>query len=315
MARSTSAPTSSGQGRRMRRLDNIDLRLLRVFVTLAESGSFQAAQISLSLSQSTLSTHIAALEQKLGGTLCERGRRGFRLTPFGEATLQAATRLFADIEAFQQRLGQRKGELVGRLKIGVVDGIVTNKALSLQTAIGRFMERGPDVFVDLKMGTPLDLERAVAEGRRHVVIGPFSQKAPGIVYVPLLREAHALYCGKNHPLFGRAPEGITQKDVEECTFSVRSYRHLEDLYRVGYARASGAVIHMEAQVMMILSGHFVGFLPCHIAESWVAQGLMRALRTKVYGFASQHFAAHQRSTESDPLVSAFIQEIRRQAKG
>ena len=72
----------------MRRLDNIDLRLLRVFVTLVEAGGFADAQVALNLSASTLSTHLAALERKLGGRLCERGRGGFRLTPFGEADLQ-----------------------------------------------------------------------------------------------------------------------------------------------------------------------------------------------------------------------------------
>ena len=43
----------------MRRLDNIDLRLLRVFVTLAEAGGFADAQIVLNLSSSTLSTAYA----------------------------------------------------------------------------------------------------------------------------------------------------------------------------------------------------------------------------------------------------------------
>lgn len=61
---------------RVRRLDNIDLRLLRVFAVLAETGSFAAAQIALNLSQSTLSTHLASLEQRLGGPLCLRGARG-----------------------------------------------------------------------------------------------------------------------------------------------------------------------------------------------------------------------------------------------
>jgi DNA-binding transcriptional LysR family regulator len=317
MAKSPSAAAKSAPakpGRRMRRLDNIDLRLLRVFVTLAENGSFQAAQIALNLSQSTLSTHIAALEQKLGGSLCVRGRRGFRLTPFGEATLHAATRLFADIDAFQQRLGRRNGELVGRLRIGIVDGVVSSPVLGLQTAIARYMERGPGVFVDLELGTPHELERSVAEGRRHVVIGPFSQKAPGIVYVPVHREPHALYCGNGHPLFSREPDTVTHEDIEHSLFSVRSYRHLDDLYRVGHPRASGSVIHMEAQVMLILSGHFVGFLPCHIGEQWAAQGLMRALRNKVYGHASQHFAAYRRSAADEPLVKAFLQELQRQAK-
>src|SRR5271154_1459784 len=110
----------------MRRLDNIDLRLLRVFVVLAEAGSFSSAQISLNLSQSTLSTHIKSLERLLNGALCLRGRRGFRLTPLGEATLAAARELFADIDKFQQRLGRTSDRLVGRLSIGIVDGVISN---------------------------------------------------------------------------------------------------------------------------------------------------------------------------------------------
>ncbi|TNC71743.1 LysR family transcriptional regulator [Rubellimicrobium roseum] len=44
-------------GGSMRRLDNIDIRLLRVFMALADAGGFAEAQVALNLSQSTLSTH------------------------------------------------------------------------------------------------------------------------------------------------------------------------------------------------------------------------------------------------------------------
>src|SRR5262245_33287816 len=185
----------------MRRLDNIGLRLLRVFLTVVEAHGFTEAQFALNLSTSTLSTHLAALERKIGGRLCDRGRGGFRLTPFGEATYKAAKQLFAELELFNQRIGQQRGQLVGRLRIGIVDGVVTSPALGLQTAVGRFMERAADVTIDLVLGTPHDLERAIAEGQRDIVIGPFSQRAPSISYVPLYREPNALYCGRGHPLF------------------------------------------------------------------------------------------------------------------
>ena len=43
-----------------------DIRLLRVFAKVVEAGGFSAAQISLNVSQSTISTHMMALEQRLG---------------------------------------------------------------------------------------------------------------------------------------------------------------------------------------------------------------------------------------------------------
>jgi LysR family transcriptional regulator, transcriptional activator for bauABCD operon len=296
----------------MRRLDNIDLRLLRVFVALAEAGSFSGAQIALNLSQSTLSTHIASLERTLGGAVCLRGRRGFRLTPFGEATLRAARELFADIDKFQKSVGRSSDRLVGRLSIGIVDGVISNPKLGLQTSLQRMIAAAPDVYVDLRLGTPHELEQWVTEGNRDVAIGPFAQHGPGVVYVPLHQEAQALYCGQQHALF--AKDKISVADIESSLFSVRGYRQLEDLYRVNHPRASASVIHMEAQAMLILSGQFIGFLPRHMGDGYARQGMMRALRPQTYQFLSQHFAAYRRSDKDLPLIKLFLRELRLQAR-
>ncbi|WP_309390880.1 LysR family transcriptional regulator [Chelatococcus sambhunathii] len=302
---------ASGARSRMRRLDNIDLRLLRVFAALVEAGGFPDAQIALNLSQSTLSTHLAALERKLGGQLCERGRGGFRTTPFGQSVYAAARRLFDDVDAFQSRIGSDRQRLVGRLRVGIIDGVVTNPDLGLQNAFGRYMAYAAEVFVDLELGTPLELEQALMDGRRDVIIGPFSQKAPGVFYTPLCREPHALYCGKGHALFDK-PEA-RHADIEEALFSVRRYRHLDDLYRVNHPRASASILHMEAQTMLILSGRFVGYLPRHIGEHWAEQGLMKAVRAESYGFESQHFIATRNVKGDAPHVDAFVEELKRGA--
>jgi len=298
--------------RAMRRLDNIDLRLLRVFVALAEAGSFSGAQIELNLSQSTLSTHIASLERALGGALCLRGRRGFRLTSFGEATLRATRDLFADIDKFQKRVGHSNDRLVGRLSIGIVDGVISNPKLGLQGSLQRTIAAAPDVYVDLRLGTPHELEQWVAEGTRDVVVGPFAKHGPGVVYVSLHQEAQALYCGQQHALFTK--ENLTVADIETSLFSVRGYRQLEDLYRVNHPRASAGVIHMEAQAMLILSGQFIGFLPRHMGDSYVERGMMRALKPRTYQFLSHHFAAYRRSDKDQPLIKLFLRELRIQAK-
>jgi DNA-binding transcriptional LysR family regulator len=299
----------------MRRFDTIDLRLLRIFTTLAEAGGFADAQIALNLSQSTLSTHLTALERKLGGQLCERGRGGFRLTPFGETAYASARQLFADIDSFGERIDRRGGELTGRLRVGIVDGVVTNPRLGLQSAIDRFMERGPGVFVDLDLGAPRDLEQSIIDNRRDIVIGPFSQKGSGVTYVPLHREAHALYCGVGHKFFGAPDSRVTRELIDLSLFSVRGYRHLDDLYRVGHPRASAAVTQTEAQVMMLLSNRFIGFLPCHIGEDWVDRGRMRRLRHQAYEFDQQHFAAVRKTDADREIIREFLHAVKQQAAG
>lgn len=296
----------------MRRLDNIDLRLLRVFVTLAEAGGFSAAQIALNLSQSTLSTHIIALERRLGAPLCLRGRKGFRLTPFGEATLVAARQLFTDIDAFQSRISRSTDQIAGTLKIGIVDGVISSDRLGLQGAIGRTMIVAPQAYIDLRLGTPHQLELDIAEGQRDIVIGPFAQQVSGVTYVPLYREAHALYCGRGHELFNLDSSKHDVALIEQSLFSVRGYRHLDDLYRANHPRASASVIHMEAQAMLILSGCFIGFLPRHMGESYVERGLMRAIRPQTFHFFSQHYVAYRTSDSKNELLRRFVTEVKRQ---
>ena len=67
------------------------------------------------------------------------------------------------------------------------------------------------------------------------------------------------------------------------------------------------MLQMEAQSMMILSGRFIGFLPCHVAAPHVAEGRMRAIQSGVYAFSSQHHIAYRRADAERPLVKAFVE--------
>lgn len=298
----------------MRRLDNIDIRLLRVFVALADAGGFAEAQIALNLSQSTLSTHLAELEKRLGGQLCHRGRQQFRLTELGQTTYDAALELFRNLDSFTERVSQAGGGLAGRLRIGACDGVLTSPTLGIQHALARFMKPGSDVFVDLFLGTPSELERQLVEGARDIVIGQFSQRAPGIVYVPFAAEPHMLYCGRGHPLFGRTDKEITRKDIDDARFSVRSFRHFDDLYLAGHPKASASAVHMEAQLMLILSGCFIGFVPCHLAAPHVAAGELRAIWPRSFAFNAAHRVAYRAKDRDKPLVSAFVEILAALAK-
>ncbi len=293
----------------MRHLDNIDLRLLRIFVVLADAGGFADAQITLNLSQSTLSTHLSQLEKRIGAQLCLRGRRKFQLTDIGQATYDAARKLFADIDSFQSHISTASGGVTGRLKIGLSDGVFASPFLGLQKVIQRLMRPDFDVFVDLFLGIPSELERRLTDGDRDIVIGPLTQKAPGIIYQPFYEEIHFLYCADEHPLFAKPDSAIEKQDIDSSRFAVRSYRHFDDLYRVNHPRAGASVVQMEAQLMLILSGRFIGFLPAHLAEQWEKKKSLRAVKPKTYCFNSLHNIAYRESDADRPLIRAFLESL------
>ncbi|MGO8271776.1 LysR family transcriptional regulator [Rhizobium ruizarguesonis] len=57
-----------------------DLRSFTVFRAVVDHKSFLGSQIALGLSQSAVSFHIKALEDRLGFKLCQRGRSVFECT-------------------------------------------------------------------------------------------------------------------------------------------------------------------------------------------------------------------------------------------
>ncbi len=101
----------------------MDIRQLQYLAALAREKHFTRAAAACNITQPTLSGRIRQLEQELGVPLLERGQRYIGLTPEGERVLKWAHLILDNWHSLQSELAQiqsRKGELVGRLVIGVI---------------------------------------------------------------------------------------------------------------------------------------------------------------------------------------------------
>jgi DNA-binding transcriptional LysR family regulator len=153
-------------------LRDLDLQLLRLFVTVVECGGFSAAQGELGIGQSTISTQMAKLETRLGFRLCERGKAGFRLTPKGEQVLAATRRLFAAIDTFKDEARGVADKLLGELRIGLSEGLATEVLERVAEGIGRCRGGIQGVRSGLRTALPAGLAgRGGREPRRRGVGG------------------------------------------------------------------------------------------------------------------------------------------------
>lgn len=293
----------------MRRLSDIDLRLVRIFCTIVECKGFQGAQIALNMAQSTLSTHLASLEAKLGSKLCLRGRGGFRLTAAGEDTYAAAQTLLNNIERFEATMDRVHGRQTARLRIGLIDSLTTFEALDLPGCIARFSASHPEALLEMDTDTPSGLQNSLLKATRDVVIGASLQPLPGLEYVELATELHHLYCGRAHPWFARPDSDLDQTDFLKAAFSVRNYMHFDDTYRLGRVTARATVGSMEAQEILVLSGAYLGFLPAHRGALWQEAGRMRAVKPKDWSFNSRFFAAFDPRREGAAARRAFVAQF------
>jgi DNA-binding transcriptional LysR family regulator len=293
----------------MRHLSDIDLRLIRIFCTIVDCNGFAGAQIILNMAQSTLSTHLASLEAKLGSKLCERGRGGFRVTPAGEDTYKAAQELLRNIERFESTMDRVHQRQTAKLRIGVIDCVSTFEELDFPGAMARFSTSHPEALVELETDTPAGLQNSLLRGTRDIVIGGSLQPMPGLDYCEIASETHFIYCGRDHAWFDMADRDLTQSDFLNAAFSVRSYMHFDDTYRLGRVTARATVGSMEAQEILILSGRYVGFLPSHRGGLWERLGRMRAVKPNDWSLISRFYASHDRRREGEVLRRDFMKEL------
>lgn len=292
----------------MKRVSDADLRLLRIFATVAESRGFAAAQAALNLSAPSISGYITALEQRLGVRLCSRGRSGFALTDKGAVIYREAQRLFGAMDEFVSHAGAVKGRTTGTLRIGLVDCTVTDPNAPVAHAIQRFNQRENDVRIELSIAAPTVLQRNVLERRLHLAIASFPVEIAALTAEPLYDETNSFYCGAGHPLF--AKPDVMLEEVQAGRIVARSYWRGADLSRIGAEREAASVEIMEAQAILILSGSYLGFLPEHYAAPWVAEGRLRRLLPERLSYVAPFSMIAKRSVAEQQLVRQFIEDLR-----
>lgn len=85
-------------------LIKIDIKTLRSFMAIVECQGVTAAQSRLNVTTSVISGHLTHLEDRLGMTLCHRGRAGFKLTEDGAAVYEACLSFTEAVASFQHQL-------------------------------------------------------------------------------------------------------------------------------------------------------------------------------------------------------------------
>src|SRR3954469_13350669 len=119
---------------------DLDTRLLRAFVAVAEELSFTRAAKRLFIAQQALSSQVQQLEARLGVKLFERTTRRVALTAAGERLLPAAREALAALDAGLGELEALRRSERATLRVGLSG---TAMVPLVGEIIGRFAERHP----------------------------------------------------------------------------------------------------------------------------------------------------------------------------
>jgi DNA-binding transcriptional LysR family regulator len=165
-----------------------DPELLRTFLAVERAGGFTAAGRVLGLRQSTVSGHIARLEQAAGRELIRRDTRNLALTADGAAMLGFARRIL-DAQAQADRYFS-ESRLTGFIRLGASDDLVTRE---LPDVLVEFQRAYPGVDLELVVGLSENLKMRMAAGELDMMV---AKRLPGEQHGELLWRDRLVWAGR-----------------------------------------------------------------------------------------------------------------------
>lgn len=291
------------------RIADADLRLLRIFKAVVDSGGLSAAETELNIGRSTISKHISDLETRLELKLCNRGPAGFALTEDGAQVLRAADELLAAVTRFRVEVNEIKENLAGNVRLALFDQCASNPESHLARAIGRFNDLAPAVQVELSLEPPTVIESKVIDGQLDLGIIPLNRSSESLDYVPIYGEHMYMYCGIGHPFFGADQAKITMSEVRNSNYAGISVNSPNLL--IGQKlklRREAKVQSEQALAILITSGRYIGFLPDHLAQPFLDRRLVRAVKPDKLHYRTQ-FAIITRKRPEPNRITRVLRDV------
>lgn len=139
----------------------MEIRQLKYFVGIADTGRFSDASKQLYISQSAVSQQIKALEEELGTQLFVRNTHSVALTESGKELLPLARQVLRGVTACYDKISDLKGMLCGNLNIGLT---YTLEPYIRETML-KYMKAYPKVQVNAHYKTCQSYSRSFATMR------------------------------------------------------------------------------------------------------------------------------------------------------
>lgn len=161
------------------------------------------------VTQPTLSMQIQKLEEHLGVKLFDRSKQPVVPTEIGIEIIEQARVLLQESYKIKDIIQERKGEISGELKIGIIPTIAP---YLLPQVIGGFMERYPKIKLSISELTTETIIHQLKNGLLDCGILATPLDEPALNERPVFYENFVSYLSKTSPIFKK--KSITPEDLD-----------------------------------------------------------------------------------------------------
>lgn len=228
---------------------DLDTRLLRALVAVAEEGTFTDAAITLRTSQASVSRSIQRLEHVVGHRLLDRTTRHVETTPVGEQVLVHARRILSLLDQLEAAATPAGADLL----VGYAWAALGEHTVAVQRQ-WEAEHAGSLVFVQSNTPTA-----GLLEGRCEVSVVRRPVSHPRLASVEVGEEGRYAALAADHRLAER--DSLRLADFAELVVAVDAWTGTtsEDLWGSDPRPAGFRITHgMDEWLTLIASGRAVG---------------------------------------------------------
>ena len=254
----------------------MEIRHLITFQTIVEIGSYTGAALKLGYTQSTITSHIQALEHEIGGELFTYVKRKLQLTHLGRELIPLAEDLLSTHD--QIRNMKSVNEVNGVLRVAAPESLTISR---LSPIIREYSIKYPQVNMILTNGTCGQNQIDLLSGRVDVALMVYPEMNPQkCIHYSLIEEEIVLvssHDGPNHF------EYYTKNSPTKCFITNEegcSYRTMFEKYLLKRNMKSFQTMELwsiEAIKQTVMSGLGFSVLPYMTVKEEVESGKLKIL--------------------------------------
>jgi DNA-binding transcriptional LysR family regulator len=279
---------------------------MTVFARVVEAGSLSAAARSIPMPLTSVSRHLAALEQRLGTQLLLRTTRHLSLTDEGRLVYDRAKTILSELQEMEMTLRANRSEPSGRLRVSAP--VLIGRQL-IAPQLPAFLARYPLVDIDLLL-----IDRAVNLVEEDIAVAVRVGRLPDSSLVARrLAEIRMVVCAAPSYLARRGrpttPADLRQHD---CLVFSDTPGPIEWHFQSPKGRISVkvqgrlCVNNLDALASAAIGGAGIARVPSWQVSADLSAGHLEALLTYCERPAAPVHAVFQHSKISSAKIRAFI---------
>lgn len=208
----------------------MELRTIKTFHTIVQSGSFYKAAEILNYSQPTISMRIKQLEQDVGAQLFERGKK-LKLTRAGRLFHERAGQLLAQYEVLDHTLADIRQGQAGLIQIGISE---PTASLIFPAVLRGFLDDYPDMSVNVSVDDANTCSRKLLEGAIDFAVCGEPELILENYFDPFFHDSLNVIVSDRHPLADKASVNLEDLENEcliftpaNCPIRIQIEQHLQ----------------------------------------------------------------------------------------